>query len=263
MARYFLISLGPAIVTFALTAVLPMAAAGALGIAVAIAAVVLGERLTAHRPAIAAKTARRDLAHAVLSSGTAQVCLVVGTALMGVAARPRVSWPLAIQVALIVVGSDLLGYVAHRAQHRFAPLWGPHAIHHMPTELYWLNGLRAHPGDTAWAFTFATAWALAAGFTEQAFVVAATITTSHLLLQHTRMVFPRWLEAVFVTPAWHRVHHDRAVQRDASNLGKVLTIWDRMFGTFRSSTPPPADLGIAEECDDSLLAELSFGLGRG
>lgn len=257
MLKFLTMSLGPALVAFVLvTRVLDPSVAGAIGIGVAIAGFVVAEALAAPGPLLDSKTTRRDIVHALLSSATAQVCLVAAMLALDGLDRHVVSWPVGVQVACIVVGSDFLSYWAHRAQHRVSLLWAPHALHHSPPKLYWLNGLRAHPGDTAWAFAIATLWALVAGFSQEAFAIASVVTTSHLLLQHTRVRFPRFLEAALVTPAWHRVHHDRSAAGQASNLSQIFTIWDRLFGTFRPSTPPPEALGITEEVPDSLLGEL-------
>jgi sterol desaturase/sphingolipid hydroxylase (fatty acid hydroxylase superfamily) len=42
---------------------------------------------------------------------------------------------------------------------------------------------------------------------------------------------PAWLGVVVVTPATHRLHHERG---GAVNLGPVLTVWDRAAGTWQS-----------------------------
>ena len=56
----------------------------------------------------------------------------------------------------------------------------------------------------------------------------------------------RWLEPVFVTPRLHRVHH--SPQGSGRNLGVVLTLWDRLRGTFvAGETPPSLPLGVPGE----------------
>ena len=41
------------------------------------------------------------------------------------------------------------------------------------------------------------------------------------------------LQEIFITPNYHRVHHG-ARGLSNKNLGFILTIWDRMFGTYVS-----------------------------
>jgi hypothetical protein len=40
------------------------------------------------------------------------------------------------------------------------------------------------------------------------------------------------LDRVLNTPANHRMHHDVELSRGAVNLGGILIVWDRLFGTY-------------------------------
>jgi drug/metabolite transporter (DMT)-like permease len=42
-----------------------------------------------------------------------------------------------------------------------------------------------------------------------------------------------WLEYIIVTPSQHRVHHAINPEYIDKNLGQILCIWDRWFGTFQ------------------------------
>jgi hypothetical protein len=54
-----------------------------------------------------------------------------------------------------------------------------------------------------------------------------------------------WLEYIIVTPSQHRVHHAINPEYLDKNLGQVLCIWDRMFGTFQEELPEvPPQYGI-------------------
>jgi len=46
-----------------------------------------------------------------------------------------------------------------------------------------------------------------------------------------------WLERIMVTPAHHRVHHASNVAYLDQNMGMMLIIWDRLFGTFADEDP--------------------------
>jgi hypothetical protein len=52
---------------------------------------------------------------------------------------------------------------------------------------------------------------------------------------HTETIgkLPNWFEFLFVTPSHHRVHHASNVEYLDANMGMVLIIWDRIFGTFK------------------------------
>ncbi|MDX5320443.1 MAG: sterol desaturase family protein, partial [Bacteroidota bacterium] len=53
---------------------------------------------------------------------------------------------------------------------------------------------------------------------------------------HTETIpkLPRWIEYIFVTPSHHRVHHASNIRYLDRNMGQVLILWDRLFGTFQS-----------------------------
>ena len=57
---------------------------------------------------------------------------------------------------------------------------------------------------------------------------------------HTSLpvALPRWVAAAVMTPATHRRHH--TLDGGATNLGPVLTIWDRLAGTW---DPTPVATG--------------------
>jgi hypothetical protein len=71
---------------------------------------------------------------------------------------------------------------------------------------------------------------------------------------------------VIVTPAMHRVHHSRWQPETDSNYSAVLSIWDRLFGTWRTR-PDPRTIatgldGYSVRDTDSLTGMLRTPLGR-
>jgi sterol desaturase/sphingolipid hydroxylase (fatty acid hydroxylase superfamily) len=59
--------------------------------------------------------------------------------------------------------------------------------------------------------------------------------------QHGNVRLPQWLDRslqpVLVTIDMHRIHHSVAFEDANSNYGAVLSIWDRLFGTYTSLSP--------------------------
>jgi sterol desaturase/sphingolipid hydroxylase (fatty acid hydroxylase superfamily) len=55
-------------------------------------------------------------------------------------------------------------------------------------------------------------------------------------LQHGNIRLPerveRWLQPVLVTSDMHRIHHSVVFEQANSNYGAVLSVWDRLFGTY-------------------------------
>jgi sterol desaturase/sphingolipid hydroxylase (fatty acid hydroxylase superfamily) len=69
-------------------------------------------------------------------------------------------------------------------------------------------------------------------------LVMHTIRFIHQFWIHTEAIDKFWkpIEYVIMTPSHHRVHHFRHPDYHNKNLGGVLIIWDRFFGTFREET---------------------------
>jgi sterol desaturase/sphingolipid hydroxylase (fatty acid hydroxylase superfamily) len=71
-----------------------------------------------------------------------------------------------------------------------------------------------------------------------------------------------WLEYAFVTPSHHRVHHasnDRYIDK---NMGMVLILWDKMFGTFQKELTPeeyePIRYGLVKPLHEKNLFTIIF-----
>jgi hypothetical protein len=52
-----------------------------------------------------------------------------------------------------------------------------------------------------------------------------------------------------VTPNSHKIHHSRELSETNSNYGNVLTIYDRIFGTFTPSDRAPSVADGLDEVD--------------
>ena len=48
-----------------------------------------------------------------------------------------------------------------------------------------------------------------------------------------------WFEKIFMTPSQHRVHHGSDEMYLDKNFGALLSIWDRMFGTYVEEKQTP------------------------
>ncbi|MEO8427678.1 MAG: sterol desaturase family protein [Verrucomicrobiota bacterium] len=61
-------------------------------------------------------------------------------------------------------------------------------------------------------------------------------------INHANIELPGWLEhglrAFIVTPVMHKVHHSRWRPETDSNYSSLLSIWDRLLGSFRLRDNP-------------------------
>ena len=91
------------------------------------------------------------------------------------------------------------------------------------------------------------------GFHPLDIVFMYSITQTYGILVHTQYIkkMPAWFEAVFVTPAHHRVHHASNIRYLDKNMGMCLIIWDRMFGTFQEEVADdPVKYGLTKPLEN-------------
>jgi sterol desaturase/sphingolipid hydroxylase (fatty acid hydroxylase superfamily) len=151
------------------------------------------------------------------------------------------TWPIADGGASLVAGFlllDLLRYAVHRCEHAVPLFWRFHALHHSDPDVDVTTSVRHHPIE--YVLGSAVYW-LAVILLD----VPALVVLSHGLavfgmasVQHGNVRLPerleRWLKPVLVTTDMHRIHHSVVFDEANGNYGAVLSIWDRLFGTYTS-----------------------------
>ena len=146
--------------------------------------------------------------------------------------RPAAHWPGWLLIPLTIAAMDAANWLAHYADHRVDALWRFHALHHSQEELSVLTSFRAHPLMHTTGFLLATIPVVVLMPARPIAPVLITIYVCVGTLQHANL---RWtfgpVGRVIVSPAYHRLHHDREDQH--INLGVVLTIWDVLAGRAR------------------------------
>lgn len=135
-------------------------------------------------------------------------------------------------VAFIVI--DFAGYWNHRLSHKINFFWNQHVIHHSSEEFNLACALRQSISNLLGYFAILLIPAAVLGVPNEVIVILAPI---HLFAQfwyHTQHIGKMgWLEYIIITPSQHRVHHAINPQYIDKNLGQILCIWDRWFGTFQ------------------------------
>ena len=155
----------------------------------------------------------------------------------------KASW-LVWVIAFIVI--DFAGYWNHRLSHHINFFWNQHVIHHSSEEFNLACALRQSVSNLIGYFPLLLLPAALLGVPAKVIAILAPI---HLFAQfwyHTQHIGKMgWLEYIIVTPSQHRVHHAINPEYIDKNLGQVLCIWDRMFGTFQEELPEvPPQYGI-------------------
>lgn len=171
------------------------------------------------------------------------------------------SW---IIIALLVIFFDFAIYWQHRYFHRNKFLWRLHRVHHSDTALRASSALRFHPVEIFISMLFKSTLVLALGIPFIAVVIFEVLLNACAIFNHANIRLPKRIEkytrALIVTPSMHRVHHSKVIADSSSNFGFCLSIWDRLFKSFREkSITQQTDypLGVKELGDQetrSLLA---------
>lgn len=147
-------------------------------------------------------------------------------------------WP---AVAIGVLALDAVSYGWHRANHRLPVLWRFHQVHHGDASFDVTTALRFHPGELLLALPVRLAAVVLLGVPPQGVLVFEIVFGIANLLEHGNFDLPRRLEPiarrVLVTPALHRGHHASDWRELDTNFGTILSVWDRMAGTFRAVDP--------------------------
>ena len=140
-----------------------------------------------------------------------------------------------------VVALDAVSYLWHRANHRVPLLWRFHQVHHADASFHVTTGLRFHPGELILALPVRLAVVLALGVPPAGVLVFELVFGVANLLEHGNFDWPRRIEPalrrVLITPALHRRHHIADWRELNTNFGTVLSLWDRLAGTYRASEP--------------------------
>ncbi len=135
-------------------------------------------------------------------------------------------------IAFLVL--DFAGYWNHRLSHHINVFWNQHVIHHSSENFNLACALRQPISNLIGYFPL---FLIPAAFLGIPHKVVAILAPIHLFAQfwyHTQHIGKLgWLEYVMVTPSQHRVHHAINPEYIDKNLGQVLCIWDRWFGTFQ------------------------------
>ncbi|MFS4416256.1 sterol desaturase family protein [Maribacter sp. 2307ULW6-5] len=129
---------------------------------------------------------------------------------------------------------DFAGYWNHRLSHRVNFFWNQHVVHHSSESFNLACALRQSISNVLGYFPLLLVPAALLGVPTEVIAILAPV---HLFAQfwyHTQHIGKLgWLEYVIVTPSQHRVHHAINPEYIDKNLGQVLCIWDRWFGTFQ------------------------------
>jgi sterol desaturase/sphingolipid hydroxylase (fatty acid hydroxylase superfamily) len=167
----------------------------------------------------------------------ASLAAVAALSLRPAGLTARLHWPAWAEILVGVLVLDFsVGYLSHRAMHVWTPMWRFHQIHHSDPFVDVTTTYRTHPVETVWRFAFALIPIWLLGLPATAVVVQRLLQAGNGILEHANVrlwdPLDRVLSAIFVTPNVHKIHHSRALAETNSNYANLVTVYDRLLGTF-------------------------------
>lgn len=132
---------------------------------------------------------------------------------------------------------SLVSWIIHYAMHNVPLLWRIHRVHHTDTHLDVSTTVRFHPLEFVVSAPLVIATVLALGLPPVVVMLFELFDAAIAVFSHANVRLPRWLERslglIIITPGVHRIHHSTLEPETNSNYGATLSVWDRLFGTWR------------------------------
>ena len=171
--------------------------------------------------------------------------LAVGAAIdagrMGWGLFNHLTMPIWAETLLAILFLDFAIWVQHLISHKVPLFWRFHRVHHADRDFDVTTALRFHPVEILASMLFKIGLVYLLGPPAVAVVLFEVILNGTAMFNHANLRLPLWLDRLLrlalVTPDMHRVHHSINRHEHDSNYGFALSVWDRIFRTYR---PMPA-----------------------
>lgn len=200
------------------------------------------------RPFFGLRTGR--LHHAVLNLALALVNTVVLALAFGALTVLAADWAASNRFGLLhafsltgtarfllaLVLLDGWMYLWHRANHAVPFLWRFHRMHHSDPHMDVTTATRFHLGELLGAALLRLALLPLLGLEVAHLLVYETLVIAVTQFHHADISLGCWdrpLRWFLVTPDMHKVHHSDQQPETDSNYATVLSVWDRLAGSFR------------------------------
>ena len=172
--------------------------------------------------------------------------------------------PLWLYVVLGILLLDFFGaYLAHFTEHKIAPLWMVHLVHHSDHKVDTTTANRHHPIESLIRFTFTLIGVFVVGTPIAIVMLYQSMSLIFTQFTHANLkISPKvdkFLSYFIVSPDMHKIHHHYKLPYTDSNYGNIFSIWDRIFGTYMEMDREKIVYGVdtfPDEEKNSSLKEL-------
>ena len=152
----------------------------------------------------------------------------------------------------MLIAYDLSYYIYHYLCHNVPMLWELHKVHHSAQVMIGVTKDRVHPIDEVlnrwwnglipgtaygvWLF-FALDPVELTVFGINVYMIRSLLMMDVVRHTHLKLSYGKWLNAVFLCPHYHQLHHSIDPAHYNRNYGLLLSVWDRWFGTLAVPEP--------------------------
>jgi sterol desaturase/sphingolipid hydroxylase (fatty acid hydroxylase superfamily) len=175
---------------------------------------------------------------AMLAAPVAAVAAAIYAQANGLGLLNNVSWPVWIEVAIALIVLDLAIWFQHWVSHHVPIFWRLHKVHHADRDIDVTTAVRFHPVEIGLSMIWKIVVVVPLGAAPLAVFLFEVILNACAMFNHANIALPlgldRLLRLFMVTPDMHRVHHSVVRREHNSNYGFNLSVWDRLFGTYRA-----------------------------
>ncbi len=146
-------------------------------------------------------------------------------------------WPIGIEFILSILILDFAIWVQHVVTHKIPFLWRVHQVHHSDPEFDVSTAIRFHPIEIILSMLFKVGLVYLLGPSVIAVLVFEILLNASSMFNHANIKisskFEKILRLFIVTPDMHRIHHSSDRSEHDTNYGFALSIWDKLFGTYK------------------------------
>jgi len=168
--------------------------------------------------------------------------------------------PVWVELLLSVAVLDLIAqYGVHYLLHKVPAMWRLHIVHHSDKNVDVTTGTRHHPLDFVIRETAALCVVVLLGMPISFYFFYRILSVTFTYWTHANLSLPLWLDKglsfMIVTPNMHKFHHHFKIPWTDSNYGGILSVWDRLFGTFVYEDTAKIQYGVdlADHTDDESI----------
>ena len=177
----------------------------------------------------------------------------------------RLDWPVFWEIGLSVLALDFAIWAQHLITHKVPLFWRFHRVHHADRDFDVTTAVRFHPVEIVASMAVKIGLIYLLGPQALAVVLFEIILNGTALFNHANLRLPLWLDRVvrlvLVTPDMHRVHHSVIRSEHDSNYGFALSVWDRLFRTYRAQPEGGHEgMTVGLEWQDERPAKLGWSL---